>query len=179
MTLPTLAELLDEYDRALAYTDALVGDLTPDEIAWRPHEESSAIGWHLGHQPAVAHFMIRNLTAAEPRIDEELERLMDSATEERQRGELPELDRLMAYRATVADRVRHRIGVIDAGEVGAPAQLRLVATTLMIAVINHEYQHDTWIAEVRRDAHGKDLPPVPTSPTLQTVDGYPTLAMTE
>jgi hypothetical protein len=45
-----LAGLLREYDRARAYTDQLWKDLTPDEVAWRPHENSSAICWHLGHQ---------------------------------------------------------------------------------------------------------------------------------
>jgi DinB superfamily len=42
--------LLREYDRARAYTDELWKDLSPDEVTWRPHENSSAIGWHLGHQ---------------------------------------------------------------------------------------------------------------------------------
>src|SRR6516225_9094951 len=62
-----LQALLYEYDRARTYTDELWKDHTPDEVTWRPHENSSAIGWHLGHQAHVAHFMIRNLTAAEPR----------------------------------------------------------------------------------------------------------------
>lgn len=70
-----LQELLREYDRARAYTDELWKDLTPDEVTWRPHESSSAIGWHLGHQAHVAHFMIRNLTAAEPSPDPESDRL--------------------------------------------------------------------------------------------------------
>jgi DinB superfamily len=42
--------LLREYDRARAYTDELWKDLSPEEVTWRPHENSSAIGWHLGHQ---------------------------------------------------------------------------------------------------------------------------------
>ena len=46
-----LDALLREYDRALAYTDELWRDLTPDEVTWRPHEDSSAIGWHLGRPP--------------------------------------------------------------------------------------------------------------------------------
>ncbi len=169
---PSLAELLVEYDRALAYTADLWSDLTPDEVAWRPNEESSAIGWHLGHQPAVAHFMVRNLTAAEARLDPELDALMDSATAEADRGELPDLPRLTDYRDAVAERVRFRIGAIDRGEVGAPAQLRLIAHNLLIAVINHEYQHDKWVGEVRSEAHGRDLPEPPTSPFLDTVDGY-------
>ncbi|MFD8866701.1 DinB family protein [Streptomyces sp. NPDC059590] len=49
-----LEALLREYDRARACTDELWKDLTPDEVTWRPHENSSAIGWHLGHQAHVA-----------------------------------------------------------------------------------------------------------------------------
>ena len=32
--------------------------------------------------------------------------------------------------------------------------------------LNHEYQHDKWIGEVRSEAHGRALPPVPPSPFL-------------
>src|SRR4051812_39083879 len=80
LTLPSIVELLAEYDRARAYTDELWRDLAPDEVRWRPDENSSAIGWHLGHQATVAHFMVRNLTAAEPSPDAALEPMMDSAT---------------------------------------------------------------------------------------------------
>ncbi len=169
---PTLSELIVEYDRALAYTTELTDDLTEDEVRWRPDEHSSAIGWHLGHQPAVAHYLVRNLTAAEPPIDDELDRLMDSATPEAKRGVLPERTRLHDYRQEVAERVRFRIGVIDDGAVGAPAQLRVIGATLLVAVINHEYQHDRWIGEVRRDTYGKDLPPEPLSDRLTNLDGY-------
>ncbi len=164
--------LLVEYDRALSHTDDLWMDLRVDEVHWRADEESSGIGWHLGHQPAVAHFMVRNLTAAEPSPDPDLDRLMDSATPPRERGDLPDLDRLASYRATVAERVRFRIGEIAAGNVGAPEQLGLVGVGLLAAVINHEYQHSTWIAEVRREVHGREIPPLPTSPLLRIVDGY-------
>lgn len=176
MTAPTLTHLLAEYDRALNYTNSLWTDLTVDEVHWRPNEDSSAIGWHLGHQPAVAHFMVRNLTAAEARLDPELDDLMDSATEEHQRGDLPSVDRLRAYRDTIAERVRFRVGMIDDGNVGAPAQLRVIAHNLLIAVINHEYQHSKWIGEVRVDAHRKDLPAAPTSPWLSILDGYTVIA---
>lgn len=167
-----MQDLLTEYDRALAYTDSLWLDLTDAEVRWRPHEESSAIGWHLGHQAAVAHFMIRNLTAAEPSPDPSLDALMDSATPERQRGDLPDLGRLRTYRDTVAERVRFRIGNIAAREVGAPEQLAVVARGLLTAVINHEYQHDQWVGEVRSRDLGKELPLRPSSPLLTTVDGY-------
>ncbi len=176
MTTPTLSELLTEYDRSIAWTQALHADLTPAEITWRPHEESSAIGWHLGHQAAVAHFMVRNLTAAEPSPDPELDGLMDSATAEADRGALPDVGRLLDYRSAVAERVRFRIGQIDEGNVGAPAQLRVIAGTLLTAVINHEYQHSKWIGEVRSDAHGKGVPPLPQSGLLSVIDGYCVLA---
>ena len=78
-----VAALLREYDRARAYTDELWKDLSPDEVIWRPSENSSAIGWHLGHQAHVAHFMIRNLIAAEPSPAPELDALMDSARDGR------------------------------------------------------------------------------------------------
>ncbi len=116
--------------------------------------------------------MVRNLTAAEPSPDAGLEPLMDSATPERQRGDLPDLRRLHEFRTTVAERVRARTSAIAAGEVGAPAQLGLVAVTLLTAVINHEYQHDTWIAEVRGRDLGRDLPPLPVADCLTTLDGY-------
>jgi len=174
-----IAALLREYDRARAYTDALWRDLSPDELTWRPHENSSAIGWHLGHQAHVAHFMIRNLTAAEPSPDPELDGLMDSARPERFRGVLPTVARLTAFRDVVAERVHARIGDIGAGRVGAPRQLTIVAAHLMTAVINHEYQHDQWIGEVREHDLGHALPPDPDTGTIHRVDGYLVLASDE
>ncbi|GGN22202.1 DinB family protein [Streptomyces fuscichromogenes] len=112
--------LLREYDRARAYTDDLWMDLIPDEVSWRPHENSSAIGWHLGRQAHVAHFVIRNLTAAGPSPDPELDGLMDSANPEKFRGALPSVRRLTDFRTTVAERVHARTGDIAAGRVGAP-----------------------------------------------------------
>lgn len=176
MTDATLTELLTEYDRARAWTDDLWTDLDDLEVHWRSDEESSAIAWHLGHQPTVAHFLLRNLTSAEPSPDREFDEVMDSATAESQRGDLPATDRIAGVRAVVADRVHHTITRIDEGRVGAPSQLRVIAHTLLVAIVNHEYQHSTWISEVRRDAHGRDLPPTPTSDHLTTIDGYPILA---
>lgn len=171
MTDDPLDVLLTEYERATAYTDALWRDLSTDHLLWRPHEQSSAIGWHLGHQAHVTHFMIRNLTAAEPSPDPELDDLMDSATAEPDRGHLPDPDRLSAFRETVSGRVRYRIDQIRRGDVGAPDQLHAIASTLMVAVVNHEYQHDKWICEVREHL-GHHLPTPPSAPRLQTVDGY-------
>jgi hypothetical protein len=172
MPTSTLRDLLAELDRALAHTDDLQVGLTPEQIAWRPEPESSAIGWHLGHQAAVAHFMLRNLVAAEPSIDPDIEALMDSATPERDRGDLPSLERIRAYRSAVAERIHDRIGQVDQGAVGAPNQLRLIASTLLIAIVNHEYQHSKWIGELRTGALGLDAPPLPSSPRLSVVDDY-------
>ena len=167
-----LVELLGEYDLALAYTEALYDDLTDDEVVWRPSPKSSAIGWHLGHQAAVAHYMVRNLTAAEPSLDPELDRLMDSATPEPDRGALPSIERLRSYRSLTADRLRHRMGDIVDHRVGAPEQLTRIAIGLVTAVVNHEYQHSQWIGEVRSRDLGHALPPRPTSDRLTEIDGY-------
>ena len=167
-----LPPLLEEYERALSYTNALWTDLNIGEVHWRPDVDSSAIGWHLAHQPAVAHFMVRNLTAAEPSLDLELERLGDSATPAPQRGDLPGLGRIATYRSEVADRVRFRVGNIHDGSVDAPAQLTAIATTMLTAIINHEYQHSKWISEVRSQQFGHALPATPTSDLLTQLDGY-------
>ena len=168
----SIADLLAEYDRARDYTRTLYDDLTEEELVWRPSANSSAIGWHLGHQAAVTHFLVRNLMAAEPSIDPALDRLMDAATGEPDRGVLPPREQLVSYRDQVASRLHTRIGNIQSGDVGAPNQLRPVAQNLLIAVINHEYQHDQWIGEVRKDDIGKALPARPTADCLVTVDGY-------
>jgi hypothetical protein len=168
----SLTDLTWEYERSLVYTESLVSDLSQDEIHWRSGDDASAIGWHLGHQAAVAHFMVRNLTSAEAPVDAELDSLMDSATAERDRGALPDVSRLESYRSAVAERVRFNICKIDSGNVGAPAQLRVIAHGLLIAVINHEYQHSKWIGEVRAEAHGKDMPGAPVSEFLTELDGY-------
>ncbi|MER0481940.1 DinB family protein [Streptomyces sp. Edi2] len=167
-----IEELLREYDRARAYTDQLWRDLTGDEVLWRPHQESSAIGWHLGHQAHVAHFMVRNLTAAEPSPDPALDALMDAATPESERGFLPVPQRLATFRTAVAERVHARMNDIADGRVGAPGQLTIVAQHLLTALINHEYQHDRWIGEVRNRDLGHALPPHPESDKLTLVDGY-------
>jgi hypothetical protein len=167
-----VADLLTEYDRARDYTDRLWTDLPEDEIRWRPSVNSSAIGWHLGHQAHVAHFMVRNLTAAEPSPDPSLDALMDSACPEPGRGGLPDLDRLDAFRLAVAERVHARMTDISHGRVGAPGQLRIVAGHLLVTLINHEYQHDKWIGEVRSRDLGRALPPDSDSPRLTVIDGY-------
>ena len=167
-----ITDLLQEYDRARAYTQDLWRDLSPDEVVWRPDENSSAIGWHLGHQAHVAHFTVRNLTAAEPSPDPELDGLMDSAQPERFRGSLPTIERLALFRETVAERVHARLGDIAAGRVSSPSQMTVVGAHLLTALINHEYQHDQWIAEVRSRNLGHQLPNDPTTEAVCRIDGY-------
>jgi hypothetical protein len=171
----TLSDLLDELELARRWSHALIADLDPDQVSWRPHEDSSAIGWHLGHQAVVAHFMIRNLTAAEPSFDPALDRLFDSATEEPARGSLPPLPELLAYRSSIAASVDRTVRRIDAGDVGAPEQLSMVAATLLRSLVYHEYQHATWMREVRETL--TDTPsPEPGSRRLTKIQGYWMLA---
>jgi hypothetical protein len=166
-----LAELLVEYEAAREYTHRLTADLDQATMTWRPHANSSAIGWHLGHTAAVNHYMVRNLTSAEPRIDADLDLLFDSATEEPDRGSLPPTEQTLVYRDAVAASTRRVITMIDSGAVGAPEQLALIARGMLTSIINHEYQHAKWIAEVRESL---DQPPVaPTSSSRAVVvDGY-------
>src|SRR6478752_10861675 len=107
-----IPHLLAEYDRAGAYTDELWRDLTAEELHWRPEQDFSPIGWHLGHQAHVAHFMIRNLTAAEPSPAPDLDDLMDSANFESLRLPLPDARRLADFRNTVGERVHARLTAI-------------------------------------------------------------------
>ena len=167
-----ITELLTEYDRARGYTDQLWRDLSAEELHWRPHEQFSPIGRHLDHQAHVTRFMVRNLTAAEPSPMPGLDDIMDSANPEELRLPRPEPARLGESRDTVAQRRHLRLEAIGAGDVDAPAQLTIVAQTLLTAIINHECQHDKWIAEVRADDVGRPLPDVPASDRLGTVDGY-------
>ncbi len=166
-----LAPLLTEYDAARMHSLALVADLDPDQIAWRPHDDSSSIAWHLGHQAFVNHVMVRNLTAAEPMIDAAMDAVFDSATPEPARGSLPPLDELLAYRRTIAERTHATMERIASGDVGAPVQLSYIAEGLLRAVINHEYQHDTWVSEVRAGFVSSPAP-APSSVAVVDLEGY-------
>jgi hypothetical protein len=168
---PSVSDLLNEYRLAWRYSLALIDGLGPDQVLWRPHELSSAIGWHLGHQAAVAHYMIRNLTAAEPSLDEAFDRLFDSANPEPDRGRLPPVDEILDYRTASVARVEANVSRIVAGDVGAPEQLLVIADGVLRAVINHEYQHDAWILEVR-DTLTDDPAPVPYSTNVSKIDNY-------
>lgn len=167
----SLADLLDEHRIAQAYSIALTDDLDAGQVSWRPDENSSAIGWHLGHQGAVNHYMVRNLTAAEVTFDEAFDKVFDSATPEPYRGDLPALDDTIAYRQAIAASTRTVVTRIANGDVGAPTQLHRVADRLMCSVIDHEYQHAKWIEEVR-NLFVDTPPPIPASRRLVEIDGY-------
>ncbi|GGV86657.1 hypothetical protein GCM10015535_35210 [Streptomyces gelaticus] len=53
-----------------------------------------------------------------------------------------------------------------------PTQLTIVANHLLVALINHGYQHDQWISEVRAGNLGHALPPDPEPDWLCRIDGY-------
>ncbi|MFE7974268.1 hypothetical protein [Streptomyces shenzhenensis] len=53
--------------------------------------------------------------------------------------------------------------------------MTIVATHLLTALINHEYQHDQWIGEVRTEPLGHALPTDPNSGRVRRIDGYLTL----
>lgn len=167
----SLADLLDEHRVAQEYSLALVAELDADQIAWRPDENSSSIAWHLGHQGAVNHYMVRNLTAAEVTFNSAFDAVFDSATPELGRGSLPTLNEIVGYRTAIAASTQGVINRIDSGDVGAPKQLALIGDALMRAVINHEYQHAAWIGEVR-DSMLDTPAPHPESDRLIEVEGY-------
>ncbi len=48
----------------------------------------------------------------------------------------------------------------------------MVGGHLLTALINHEYQHDQWIAEVRSRVLGHQIPDDPATDAVCRVDGY-------
>lgn len=167
----SLTDLLAEFRAAQAHSLGLLDGLDTAQIGWRPHENSSAIAWHLGHQGAVNHYMLRNLTAAEVTFNADFDAVFDSATTEPARGSLPPIDEIVDYRRAIARSTHDVVGRIDSGEVSAPEQLRLIASGLLQAIVNHEYQHARWITEVRETMIATPAP-TPASNRLVEVDGY-------
>ena len=167
----SLTNKLDEYKTAQSYSLDLIEGLQADQIAWRPDENASAIAWHLGHQGAVNHYMVRNLTAAEVSFNVDFDRVFDSATPEPGRGDLPPIDEIVDYRRSIAASTGAIIERIERGDVGAPEQLVLIASGMLEAIINHEYQHAKWIGEVRSTMTDQPAP-MPASSRLIVVDGY-------
>ncbi|MCZ6873465.1 MAG: DinB family protein [bacterium] len=163
--------LRNEYDLSRRYSQSLYDDLSEADIQWRPRPKSSAIGWHLGHQAAVNHYMIRNLLDAEASLDPQLDARFDSANPEEKRGELPSLAVILAYRDTIAQRTHARIDAILAGERPATQQLLQAVVPILVSIINHEYQHDCWIREMRT-ALGHDQADSVFSTQVAQLSGY-------
>jgi hypothetical protein len=172
-----LDRLREEYDLARGYTQRLYQDLPEPDVLWRPRTNSSAIGWHLGHQAAVNHYMIRNLLDAEVSLNAAFDALFDAANPEAKRGDLPPLADIVTYRDTIADRTHARIESILKGERSAAVQLAHVLGPILLGLIHHEYQHDCWIGEMRATL-GHGAPPDVLSRRVQQVDGYWVLPLT-
>ena len=166
-----LVTLRDEYDLARLYTQSLYEDLPEADLRWRPKPKSSAIAWHLGHQAAVNHFLLRNLFDAEPSINPCFDVLFDAANPEEARGDLPPLDNIVTYRESVAARTHARLEELLSGQRATPSQASRTLWTLLVNLINHEYQHDCWIGEMR-EMRGYPVPVSVPSQRARLVDGY-------
>jgi hypothetical protein len=163
--------LREEYDLARRYTQSLYADLGEAEVQWRPGPKSSGIAWHLGHQAAVNHFLLRNLLAAEPSLNPQFDTLFDAANPEENRGSLPPLAEILAYREAVARRTHAHLDALFTGGHPSAQQIAYVIEALLVSLINHEYQHDCWIREVRTML-GHTQPDAVWSSRVQQVDGY-------
>jgi hypothetical protein len=149
----------------------LYADLPEADVQWRPAPKSSGIGWHLGHQAAVNHFLLRNLLAAEPSLNPQFDALFDAATPEEQRGQLPPLSAIVAYREAVAHRTHAHIDALLAGTRPAAQQATYAMGPLLVSLINHEYQHDCWVREVRT-LLGRNTPDTVFSRRVRQADEY-------
>ena len=172
MNLETLRE---EYDLARRYTESLYADLSQAEMQWRPEPKSSSIAWHLGHQAAVTHLLLRNLIAGEPSFNPQFDTFFDAANPQEERGQLPEIDEIIAYRDAVAARTHsHLASVLDPNRDvahDATQQVSRIIAPIVVSLINHEYQHDCWIREMR-DLLGRSQPDHVLSGQVRLIDGY-------
>src|SRR5215510_6554410 len=166
-----LEMLRDEYDLARRYTQSLYADLPEADVYWRPAPKSSGIGWHLGHQAAINHFLVRNVLAAEPSCNPQFDALFDAATPEEQRGTLPPLHAILTYREAIAHRTHAHIEALLTGTRPAAQQATYALGPLLVSLINHEYQHDCWVREMRA-LLGRDTPDRVFSRRVRQMDGY-------
>lgn len=175
-----LLTLREEFDLALRYTQSLYEDLSEAEVQWRASPNSSGIAWHLGHQAAVNHYLLRNLINAEASLNSQFDALFDSANPEDNRGNTPSLTEIVAYRDDVAKRTYGHIDTILAGDQPAAheaaQQVTRIIEPILLSMINHEYQHDCWVRETRAML-GHDKPDAVLSNRVRQVDGYWGLAL--
>ena len=117
------------------------------------------------------HFLLRNLFDAEPSINPDFDALFDAANPEENRGGLPPLADVVAYREAIAARTHARLDELLNGQRAAPSQASHTLRTLLLNLINHEYQHDCWIGEMRQ-IRGYPVPDAVPSQRARLVDGY-------
>ncbi len=101
-------------------------------------EVEEALEWHRG-EGSAGRAWDRGQTVIAPTDDAPLPTIDEGS-----------FDRIREYRSVVAERVHYRVGHIDDSALGVPSQLRVIASTLLIALINHEYQHSKWIGELHK-----------------------------
>lgn len=170
-----LLTLREEYDLARRYTQSLYEDLSHAEASWRPQPKSSSIAWHLGHQAMVTHLLLRNLIAGEPSLHPQFDLLFDAARPQEQRGDLPALAEIVAYRDAIAARTHtHLATVLDDSRAvahNAEQQVARIIGPIVVSLINHEYQHDCWIREMR-GLLGRGTPDHVFSQRVSQRDGY-------
>jgi DinB superfamily len=170
-----LVMLREEYDLARRYTQSLYADLSDTEVQWRPTPTSSSIAWHLGHQAAVTHLLVRNLISAEPSLDPSLDALFDAANPPENRGTLPSLAEIIAYRESVAERTHAHLATVLEGDRpvahDAGHQVARIMGPIVVSLINHEYQHDCWVREMRALLN-QDMPDRVLSRRVRQIDGY-------
>ncbi len=173
--------LREEYDLARRYTQSLYADLSDTEAQWRPTPTSSSIAWHLGHQAAVTHLLLRNLIAAEPSLNPSFDALFDAANPQENRGALPALAEIVAYRDAVAERTHAHLATVLEGDRpaahDAAQQVARIMAPIVVSLINHEYQHDRWVREMRARL-SRDMPDTVFSSRVRQMDGYWGLPLT-
>lgn len=167
--------LRDEYDLARRYTHSLYEDLSDTDVQWRPGPKSSSIAWHLGHQAAAAHGLVRNFIEAEVSLNPHFDAFFDAANPQENRGNLPPPAEIVTYRGAVAQRLHtHFASLLEGGRPAAHTatqQLGRIIVPIVLALINHEYQHDCWIREMRAQL-GHSQPDRVFSTRVQQLDGY-------
>ena len=129
--------LRDEYDLARRYTQSLYADLPEADVHWRPAPQSSGVGWHLGHQAAVTHFLVRNLLAAEPSFNPQFDALFDAVTPEEQRGTLPPLRAILTIREDSTRRTCAHSEALLRGARPAAQQATYAIGPLLVSLMNH------------------------------------------
>jgi hypothetical protein len=81
------------------------------------------------------------------------------------------LPAILAYREAIARRTHAHIEAVLAGTRPAAQQATYALGALLVSLINHEYQHDCWVREMRA-VLGRETPDVVVSRAVCQVEGY-------